>query len=109
MAGRARYRATPRQNGERALLRRQLAADLAALVGVGVDVDVALAALELLHLRRGHRTRAGDRAGEGGAEIDRHPGIAAGRGAAMDMGAGRRTAEPVIFDAPGCLVGGGVG
>src|SRR5437762_10548633 len=63
----------------------------------------------MLRARGWRGSRAGNWAGEGGAEIDRHPGIAARRGAAMDMGAGRSAAEPGVLDAPGGLVGRGVG
>jgi hypothetical protein len=82
-------------------LRRELAAELAALVLVGVDVDVALAGLQIGQLRIGHRAGPGDGAGAGIAERHRHAGIGAGGGAAMDMRRGCRTAEPGIIDTPG--------
>src|SRR5207248_9427122 len=81
-----------------ACLRRELAPDLAAVVRRGVDVDIAFAGLQVGKLRVGQRRRAGDRAGGvGRAERNRHPGIRAGRGAAMDVGGGSRTGQAGEF------------
>src|SRR5205085_1675646 len=77
---------------------RELAADLAALVGIGVNIDVALARLQIGELRIGHRARADDRAGRRVAQRHRHPGIGAGTGPAMDVRRSRRAAQPGIFD-----------
>src|SRR5207302_1121680 len=74
------------------------APDLAAFVRRGVDVDIAFAGLQVGKLRVGQRRRAGDRAGGvGRAERNRHPGIRAGRGDAMDVGGGSRTGQAGEF------------
>src|SRR6202040_3740670 len=93
--------------GHLAALLRDLAANLAALVRVGVDVDVPLAAHQIGRLGVGQVGRALERAAAGG---DRHgdAGILAGLGRTMEMTSGRGPAEPGIVALPARLLGRGV-
>ena len=65
-----------------------------------MDIDVALARLQIGELRVSQRRVAGDRARRiGRAERDRDTGISAGRGAAMDVRRSRGAAEAGELDA----------
>src|SRR5579862_5163175 len=91
------------------LLRRlDLAADLAALVGVGMQVDVVLAGYEIGDLRVGEDLPAAYRARQLAVERRDDAGIGAGIGRPMDMTRLYRAAEAGIFNIPGNPLGHGV-
>src|SRR5581483_9521400 len=74
-------------------LLRDLAADLAAGIGLGVDVDVVLAGREIGGLGVGQRGAALGRAGAGVRDRDRDTGILAGFGGTMEMRRRRGTGQ----------------
>src|SRR5438874_3863195 len=71
-----------------------LAADFAAAVLGGMDVDVPAAAHEVCGLRVGERGGAFGRARRIVSDQNRDAGVLAGFGRAVEMGGRRRAAEP---------------
>ena len=89
-------------------LLRHLAADLAARIGRGVDVDVELAGEQIGGLRIGQRRRALDRAGGRIRDRDRDAGVLAGLGRPVEVGGCCRAGQTGIGDLPGQLLAGGI-
>jgi hypothetical protein len=85
----------------------QLAADLAAFVGRGVDVDVHVAVHQRLGLGIVERGRALERA-SGGADRDQHAGIFAFGRRSMEVGRSGRAGEAAIAALPGQFLCSGV-
>ena len=89
-------------------LLRHLAADFAARIGCGVNVDVVLAGHEVGGLRIGQRGAAFDRARCCVGDSNRDAGVLAGLGRAMEMRGGGGTRQAGIAQLPAQLLAGGI-
>ena len=89
-------------------LLRHLAADFAARIGCGVNVDVVLAGREVGGLRIGQRGAAFDRARCCVGNSNRDAGVLAGLGRAMEMRGGGGTGQAGIAQLPAQLLAGGI-
>ena len=94
-------------SGIRKLL-HHLAADFAARIGRGVDVDVVLAGHEVGCLGVGQGGAAFDRARGGIGDRNRDAGVRAGCGRTVEVRGRRRTGKPRIGQFPAQLLAGGI-
>ena len=92
----------------RRILLGHLAADFAARIGFGVDVDIVLAGHQIGGLGIGQRRAALGGARRGVRDRDRNAGVLAGFGGSVEMRGGGGAGKAGIGQLPGQLLGGGV-